>query len=120
MCVLLEAEGVHLDGIYFCPHTPEAGCTCRKPGTGLLELAAQELGFWPETSFVIGDQPSDMELGQRVGATTLLVRTGYGAQVAEQGTTTPDYIVADFLEAAQVIQLLLVPQKLSVADEARL
>jgi histidinol-phosphate phosphatase family protein len=106
MCVLLEAEGVHLDGIYFCPHTPEAGCTCRKPGTGLIELAAKELDFWPETSFVIGDQPCDIELGQRIGATTFLVRTGYGAQVAFAAAVAPDYVVDNIWRAAQIIQEL--------------
>ena len=37
-----------------------------------------------QTAFVIGDKPSDIELGRRVGATTFLVRTGYGAEVIAQ------------------------------------
>jgi D-glycero-D-manno-heptose 1,7-bisphosphate phosphatase len=41
LCVLLAAEGIHLDGIYFCPHIPADDCACRKPRTGLLERAAQ-------------------------------------------------------------------------------
>ena len=54
--------------------------------------------------FVIGDKASDMELGLRIGATTLLVRTGYGAQVATQAGVNPDFVVNDLLEAATVIQ----------------
>lgn len=104
---LLEAEGVHLDGIYICPHTPEDDCPCRKPKPGLLELAAKELGFDPQACFVIGDKACDIELGQRVGATTFLVRTGYGAQVAAGNSVIPDYVVDNVWDAAQVIKRLL-------------
>lgn len=104
---LLDAEGVQLDGIYVCPHIPEDNCPCRKPRSGLLELAAQELKFDPQACFVIGDKAIDIELGQRVGAMTFLVRTGYGAHVAVETTITPDYVVDDVWAAAQVIERLL-------------
>jgi len=101
----LAAEGVQLDGIYFCPHLPDDECGCRKPRTGLMERAARELGFDPAAAFVIGDKPCDVEMGRRVGATTFLVRTGYGAQ--HEGATPADYVVDGVAEAAQVIQGLL-------------
>jgi D-glycero-D-manno-heptose 1,7-bisphosphate phosphatase len=104
---LLEAEGVYLDGIYFCPHMPEDDCPCRKPRPGLLKLAAQELNLDPQACFVIGDKVCDIELGHRVGATTFLVRTGYGAQVAAKNAVMPDYVVDDVRDAAQVIKRLL-------------
>jgi D-glycero-D-manno-heptose 1,7-bisphosphate phosphatase len=105
---LLGAEGVCLSGIYYCPHTPVDDCRCRKPRIGMIERAASELGFDPECSFVIGDKSCDIELGRRVGATTLLVRTGYGSQVeagivAATDDIAPDYIVADLREASTVI-----------------
>ncbi|MGB9105690.1 MAG: HAD-IIIA family hydrolase, partial [Terriglobales bacterium] len=53
---LLSAEGVVLDGIYYCPHTPQEGCACRKPSTGLIENAAADLGFDPQRCFVVGDK----------------------------------------------------------------
>jgi D-glycero-D-manno-heptose 1,7-bisphosphate phosphatase len=105
---LLETEGIHLDRIYFCPHTPEDDCPCRKPQIGLLEKAERDLGFDPQTSFVIGDKPCDIELGRQIGATTFLVRTGYGAQVAQERIITPDYIVDDIQEAAGIMKNLLV------------
>lgn len=104
---LLTKDGVHLDGIYFCPHLPKDNCQCRKPSPGLLYLAAKELGFDPQTSFVIGDKPCDIELGERVGATTFLVRTGYGAQFGANPMVSPDYTVDDLWGAARVIQGLL-------------
>ena len=107
LCELLEAEGVHLDGIFFCPHKPEDDCSCRKPRVGLVKKAAAELGFDPRTSFVIGDKPCDIEMGRQVGARTLLVRTGYGAQVEAEGAARPDYVAEDLPEAARIIQRLL-------------
>jgi D-glycero-D-manno-heptose 1,7-bisphosphate phosphatase len=100
---LLAAEGVAVDGIYVCPHTPADGCHCRKPRPGLLLRAAQELGFDIRDCFVIGDKPCDIELGQAVGATTLLVRTGYGAEHEAAGTVAPDFVVDNLEGAAEVI-----------------
>jgi D-glycero-D-manno-heptose 1,7-bisphosphate phosphatase len=105
--LLLQAEGVRLDGIYFCPHTPDDDCSCRKPRPGLIERASKELFFDPKASFVIGDKACDIEMGRNIGATTLLVRTGYGAQVAIDGTVSPEYIVNDLWDATRVIERLL-------------
>ena len=107
LCELLAQEGVHLNGIYSCPHTPTDDCPCRKPRPGLVARAAAEWTFDPQNSFVIGDKVCDIELGQRLGATTFLVRTGYGEQVAIQGTVNPDYTVDSIEEAARVIEHLL-------------
>jgi D-glycero-D-manno-heptose 1,7-bisphosphate phosphatase len=104
MRALLQAEGVYLDGIYFCPHGPDDNCQCRKPRPGLLEKAAQTMNFDPQECFVIGDKASDIELGKRVNATTFLVRTGYGNLEVLKNRCDPDYIVDDLWEAAHVIR----------------
>ena len=104
---LLQAEGVQLDGIYSCPHTPEDDCECRKPRTGLIELVRRELNFDVRTAFVVGDKASDIELGRRIGATTFLVRTGYGAEVIARPPVICDYVVDDVRQAAKLIERLL-------------
>jgi len=104
---MLEAEGAWLDGLYFCPHKPDDGCSCRKPAVGLFEKASAELSFDPQASIVIGDKGSDIEMGRRVRATTLLVRTGYGAQVASNSLVEADYVVDDLPAAVQAIRRLL-------------
>jgi len=101
---LIAAERVNLDGIYFCPHTPEDDCACRKPRKGLVERAARELDFEPSAGFVIGDNACDIELGQEVGATTILVRTGYGADLEASGSVSPDYVVDDLRAAVPIIR----------------
>lgn len=79
---LLMAEGVTIAGWYHCPHAPDAGCDCRKPADGMVRRAAAELGLDPGRSFVIGDKRSDLELAERIGATGVLVATGYGDAAA--------------------------------------
>ncbi len=104
---LLAHGGVRLDGIFICPHPPEAGCECRKPRTALVRRAAAELGFDPAASFVIGDKDCDIDLGRAVGATTLLVRTGYGARHLAEGLAKPQLVAEDLMEAAMLIEHLV-------------
>ena len=64
----LAARGARLDGIYFCPHHPDAGCACRKPATGMAEQASAEHGFEPSECFVVGDSEGDIGLARALGA----------------------------------------------------
>jgi histidinol-phosphate phosphatase family protein len=100
---LLRGEaGASLDGIYVCPHRPEEGCPCRKPGGALVAVAARELDLDLARSYAIGDQAADVELGVRWLAGGVLVRTGMGeATYAVAGTAAyrPDRVFADVLAA---------------------
>lgn len=111
---LLAREGAHLDGLYICPHHPEAreerfrlDCDCRKPRPGLLERAAAELGLDLGRSYMVGDRWSDLRCGAAVGATTVLVLTGYGrgdaAYVGPGQTVQPDHVAEDLEAAARWI-----------------
>jgi D-glycero-D-manno-heptose 1,7-bisphosphate phosphatase len=97
---LLRAAGAPLDGIYFCPHSPTDGCDCRKPGSRLVEEAAAELSFEPADAVVIGDKSSDIELGRRLGAVTVLVSAD--GRASDGIPAEPDYVVASLLEAARI------------------
>lgn len=102
---LLAEGGVALDGIESCPHRPEAGCACRKPGTRMVERAAARLGFDPAGSWIVGDHGSDLLLGRAVGARTILVLTGHGREELAAGVGEhADHVVADLGEAAAVIR----------------
>ena len=72
----LARAGVTLDGIYHCPHTPEEGCACRKPGTGLLLQAAREHGLDLSKSWLIGDKCSDITAGRLANMLTALIHNG--------------------------------------------
>ncbi len=99
---LLGDADAALDAIYFCPHSPEHDCDCRKPKPGMISRAARDLGFDPHDAFVVGDKKCDMELGRRVGSPTFLVRTSYGQETSLAGVQT-DYAVPDICEAAAAI-----------------
>jgi len=87
----LRTAGVELDGIYFCPHRPDADCTCRKPGTGLIERAADDQLLALRESAMIGDKVIDARTGLNAGMAAYLVRTGYGRdeeqRLATEGLT---------------------------------
>ena len=109
---LLAAQGVELDGLYYCPHHPDEGCSCRKPKTGLAERAAEELGLDLKRAFVVGDRDVDVALGKNLGATSVLVLTGYGRRdlsrlLSREGKApacvTPDMVAEDLFQAAKKI-----------------
>jgi D-glycero-D-manno-heptose 1,7-bisphosphate phosphatase len=79
------AGGVRFDGIYHCPHHPDATlpqyrqrCECRKPRPGMALQAARDLDLDLSQSFVVGDKWLDVGLATQCGARGILVRTGYG------------------------------------------
>jgi D-glycero-D-manno-heptose 1,7-bisphosphate phosphatase len=111
---MLSKEGAVISGIYYCPHHPKAGnshyttdCDCRKPGTGMIDRAARELNIDVKRSFVVGDKWSDVELGQRAGARSILVRSGFPLSDPENvrpaHLSDPDFIAHTITEASDWI-----------------
>ena len=70
---LMRQSGVALDGVYYCPHAPSAGCDCRKPLPGLVLLAAKEHGIDLTRSLFVGDKQTDVETGANAGMRSLLL-----------------------------------------------
>jgi len=73
LLALLSAQGVLLDGAYYCMHTPADQCACRKPEPGMILQAARELGIDLAQSVMVGDKVSDVEAGRRAGCATVLI-----------------------------------------------
>ncbi|HTP55565.1 MAG TPA: HAD family hydrolase, partial [Thermoplasmata archaeon] len=71
---LLLPAGARVDAFYHCPHAPERGCACRKPGTELFERAARDWGIDLAASAIVGDRVLDAEAGKKLGLLTALVR----------------------------------------------
>jgi D-glycero-D-manno-heptose 1,7-bisphosphate phosphatase len=103
----LRAVGAWIDALYYCPHSDEAECHCRKPKPGMLEQAAREHGLDLARSFVVGDRYGDVELAHRARARGVLVRTGYGeenlALEANEWPEPPDFVAADLAAAVEWI-----------------
>jgi D-glycero-D-manno-heptose 1,7-bisphosphate phosphatase len=112
MADLLAEGGARIDAYYYCPHHPDGKvpqyaqtCDCRKPGRGLVDRAARELGIDPARSFVVGDRWLDVALGRAVGAQSVLVRTGYGANEEDKGPAdlAADAVVDNLIAATSWI-----------------
>jgi D-glycero-D-manno-heptose 1,7-bisphosphate phosphatase len=101
----IARAGGRLDGVYLCPHRPEEGCRCRKPGPLLFQRAAAELGLELAGSYLVGDSRADLEAGWRLGMQVILVQTGLGMMTAAEldGNGAPVQIVPDLLAAARWI-----------------
>ena len=74
----VHAIGGNIAIVAFCPHTPQAGCTCRKPATGLISRIEETTGLSARGAPFIGDSPGDMGAAMAHGCLPLLVRTGNG------------------------------------------
>lgn len=105
----LQADGAHLDAIYYCPHLPNAtvpeyrhDCSCRKPQPGMLRAAAEALGLDLAASWMVGDKYADVAAGQAVGCRSLLVQPE-GTVPEDTPIATPDGVVGSLAEAADVI-----------------
>lgn len=100
----LEQAGARLDGIYLCPHHPDFGCSCRKPGTALFEKAASDLGLDLARSYFIGDKLSDLLPAREFEARAVLVRTGHGPEhvhAVSESLLSCAWIVDDLPAAAR-------------------
>ncbi len=117
---LLAAGGASLDGIWYCPHHPDGAvarlarpCRCRKPGPGMLEAAAAELGLDLTASYLVGNDPTDAGAALAAGATPLLVATGHAA-----GKPAPPG-VPSFGSLVEAAQAILAPRELEGQARAR-
>ncbi len=105
----LEEFGARVDGIYFCPLKPTIKDPYaiehpdRKPGPGMLLRAAEEHSIDVSKSWMMGDNLADVLAGINAGcAGSLLVKTGYGAKVAQIEGLEAE-IFEDIAEAADWI-----------------
>jgi D-glycero-D-manno-heptose 1,7-bisphosphate phosphatase len=86
---LVEAQGGRIAGIFYCPHTPDDHCDCRKPNTGLIDAIERELGIAAAGAWLIGDSRGDLEAARRKGCRPLLVLSGKGERTLAQLRAEP-------------------------------
>jgi len=76
---MLAAAGGRIDAVFYCPHSPDEACQCRKPAPGLFEQIADRYGLELKGVPVVGDSARDLVAGVAVGCEPHLVLTGKGA-----------------------------------------
>ena len=100
---LLERNGIKIVEVFFCPHTREENCICRKPKTFFIEKAEKEYCLDIKNSYIIGDHQSDIEAGLNIGLKTVYVLSGHGRNGLDGLTVMPDHIAEDIYQAASLI-----------------
>jgi D-glycero-D-manno-heptose 1,7-bisphosphate phosphatase len=72
---LLAEKGGRLDAVFFCPHTPEEGCACRKPLPGLVEQIGERFGVALPQVHMVGASLRDLQTAQAAGCVPHLLRS---------------------------------------------
>jgi D-glycero-D-manno-heptose 1,7-bisphosphate phosphatase len=95
---MLAAVGGRVDAVFYCPHSPEESCSCRKPLPGLFEQIGARLGVPLKGVPTAGDSLRDLQAGAAAGCEPHLVLTGksaqYAADQAGQGGGQPEGLPA--------------------------
>jgi len=81
---LVEEQGAELGAIFYCPHSPEDNCKCRKPLPGLVDAIEAEFNTSAEGSYFVGDSLRDLQAAVTKGCKPILVKTGNGAKTLAQ------------------------------------
>ncbi len=109
---LLNSYSIQLAGFYICPHHPEGKikkyakeCHCRKPHTGLIERAVEELQINLQHSWFIGDILHDIEVGNSSNCRTILLANSNETEWKIEKNSIPHYIATSFIDAVNFIEL---------------
>ena len=104
----LAREEVHIEHIYYAPEAPDQPSRGRKPSPQFLFDARDEFGVALAQSYMVGDKLLDLECGWNAGVKkSILVRTGYGSEVARESADQlgPAVVVNDLTAAAEYVLL---------------
>jgi D-glycero-D-manno-heptose 1,7-bisphosphate phosphatase len=102
-----QQVGADIDAVFFCPHTQDDNCECRKPKAGMLvEIAKRfEINLRHESVVVVGDSLRDLQAGFVVGCAPYLVLTGKGQDTVAKGGLPPGTKI--YADLAEVVESLL-------------
>ena len=82
-----ESKGVKILDVFFCPHSPDENCNCRKPKPGLFLEAQKKFNINMEESWSVGDKETDVEAASLSGISNkVLVRSGH--KINEKNTNS--------------------------------
>ncbi len=104
MYQLLSPLGGRIDAVFFCPHTAQAECECRKPQPGLFHAIEQRFHIDLTGVPCVGDSLRDLQAAAAVGGLPVLVRTGKGEKTLVAGNLPEHaWIFSDLAEVADAL-----------------
>jgi D-glycero-D-manno-heptose 1,7-bisphosphate phosphatase len=89
----LSHIGGRIDAVFYCPHTAESNCACRKPKPGMLTEIGQRFGVELTGVPCIGDSVRDLQAAEAVGAQPILVLTGKGEKTLREGSFPKNTVI---------------------------
>lgn len=81
---LVRQAGGEISGIWFCPHTADSQCNCRKPKTGMILDILDRFQAEASETYLVGDSLRDLQAITHVGGKPILVKTGKGMKTLEK------------------------------------
>lgn len=98
----LAQVGGRIDALFFCPHTADSKCDCRKPKPGMFEEISRRFNMDLNGVPAIGDSLRDLQAATAVRAMPILVRTGKGGKTLAAGDLPEGtQVFADLAEAVR-------------------
>ena len=95
-------NGINILDIFYCPHSPELLCECRKPKPGMLIEAKDKYNIGMKDSWMIGDKETDIEAANLAGINnTILVRSGH---LVDESSSSSKFIVDSIKQSKEVIK----------------
>jgi D-glycero-D-manno-heptose 1,7-bisphosphate phosphatase len=95
-------SGGNIAQVYYCRHSPQDECGCRKPRAGLFRRAQLEHRFSPETTYFVGDCPGDWRAADDAGCPMILIRRTSFLEVRCVHEESP-IVACNLYEAAELI-----------------
>ncbi len=100
----LAQMGGRIDAMFYCPHTADDNCECRKPKTGMILDIGRRFSVELSEVYAVGDTLRDLRAFADAGCKPILVRSGKGEETLAAGSLPPNMLIfADLNEAAQHI-----------------
>jgi len=102
----VQAVGGRIDAIFYCPHTEDSNCNCRKPKPGMFLRIASSFNIDLSKVYAVGDSLRDLQAASTAGANPMLVLTGKGPKTQSEGGLPEGTLVfADLAAAVDYILL---------------
>ncbi len=100
----LRRHAIEIAGVYYCTHRQEDNCSCRKPKTGLIELAKKKYFLNLKNSYFIGDSIRDVKTAKQAGLKSILILSGKEKiSNRKKWEEQPDFIHKDLHQATEFI-----------------
>jgi len=90
-----KKEKIRIDKIYYCPHTAQDNCPCRKPKIGMLKKAVDDFGINLSKSWIVGDSEREVEMGKEANLRTIFL--------GKKSSIKPHYQTENLAQAIRII-----------------